>query len=355
MKKFALLGVLVSLVCVTILSLSGCSKSTSTTTAKPKFSLAWSEYPSWSVFGVAAENGLLKEVADKYGIEVEAKLADYDACIALYGAKTVNAVCITNMDILSPSFNIPSTAIFPTSTSDGADALIMADGNQTFPDDGKGIAGAISNALKANPTYGLEKSVSEFVFYRCLQKLGLNPKDYQFKNMDPGAAALALQTGKEQIKHIMVWNPFVLQTLRSRKESKTMFDSSLIPGEVVDMVVVSTDTLNQPGGDNFARCLAEVYYRFNEQMKKPNSDSLYVQLGAKFSKLNAQDMRLCCTQTKFYSTASEGIAVYTSDVFKKNLETVGQFCVERGIVAKMPVVGFENPKAQLNFTTKYLK
>jgi len=326
----------------------GCSQSVS----KPKFAIAWSEYPSWSVFGVAAENGMLKEIADKYGIEVEAKLADYDACIALYGAGTVQAVCITNMDILSSANSIKSTAIFPTSTSVGADALITA---QAVYANGKLDKSKLDAILRASPTYGLEKSVSEYAWSRGIQKNDLNPKDYQFKNLDPAAAALAMQTKKDGISNVMLWNPFALQTLRLRDDTKVAFSSELIPGEIVDMVVVSSDTLKKPGGEAFAACLAEVYYRFNQKMQEPNSDSLYVQLGAKFSKLNAQDMRLCCKQTQFYSTASEGAGIYTSKVFKDNMKSVGDFCVERGIVPKLPVIGFDDPQAQLNFSTKYMK
>ena len=54
-------------------------------TGKPTFTLAWSEYPSWSVFGVAQEKGLiggkdgkLGKIEEKWGVRIDLKLLDYE-------------------------------------------------------------------------------------------------------------------------------------------------------------------------------------------------------------------------------------------------------------------------------------
>ncbi|MBT6103559.1 MAG: hypothetical protein HOH62_06620, partial [Verrucomicrobia bacterium] len=56
----------VALTCTALITLNGCSGSKETgtqgsggTEPVPSFSLAWSEYPSWSVFGVADANGII--------------------------------------------------------------------------------------------------------------------------------------------------------------------------------------------------------------------------------------------------------------------------------------------------------
>src|SRR5207245_5721083 len=78
--------------------------------AEPTFSLAWSEYPSWSVFGVASEKGLINgkkgelgTLEKKWGVDIELKLLDYGACIDAYTAKACDAACITNIDALNPA------------------------------------------------------------------------------------------------------------------------------------------------------------------------------------------------------------------------------------------------------------
>ena len=145
----------------------------------PVFSLAWSEYPSWSVFGVADKEGLLdgKEGAQgsiekKWNVDIVLNYAEYDPCLSMYGSNTTDAVCITNIDILSPSLKRASVAIMPTSTSVGGDAC---------------IAVGVENieGLKGKNTWGLEKSVSQFAFERALIAKGMNPKEFPFKTKTP--------------------------------------------------------------------------------------------------------------------------------------------------------------------------
>ena len=124
------------LFCLTVLTalFAGCgggktseSAGSGSGAAAEAFSLAWSEYPSWSVFGVADEAGLIDKdegqlgsVEEKWGVDIVLTEADYDTCLTLYGSSTADAVCITNMDVLAPALSRDSVAILPTSTSDGS-------------------------------------------------------------------------------------------------------------------------------------------------------------------------------------------------------------------------------------------
>ncbi len=155
------------------------------------FSLAWSEYPSWSVFGVAHEQAIIDgdegaqgPIEEKWGVDIVLKEADYDTCLNYYGASEADAVCMTNMDTLAPALTRDSVVILPTSTSIGADAC---------------IAVGIDNldGLKGKPTHGLEMSVSQYCFERNLELQGKTIADFPFKNMDPGAAAQAMQTNQQ--------------------------------------------------------------------------------------------------------------------------------------------------------------
>ena len=99
----------------------------------PSFSLAWSEYPSWSVFGVANEvklidgaKGKMGPIEKKWNVDIQLKEAEYDPCLSMYGSGQVDAVCITNMDVLSPSLSRASVGILPTSTSAGAENEVAA-------------------------------------------------------------------------------------------------------------------------------------------------------------------------------------------------------------------------------------
>ncbi len=316
------------------------------------FTLTWSEYPSWSVYGVAEEMGLIDAAEGKQGtleekwkVDVVLKQLDYDGCLAAYGNSTCDAVCITNMDILAPAIARGSVAILPTSTSAGADACIVT-----------GIDSV--EGLKGKDSYGLEKSVSQYMFERALEELGQNPADFPFKQMDPGMAAQAMQTNQENISSIVVWNPFVIQTLRARgDDAKVLFDSTKIPEEIVDMVVVGQDSLDKPGGKAFAACITEAFYAVNKAIADAaTSDDTLVTLGKKFGDLELADMKIIVEQTKFYATPADGSALFERADFQSTImPRVVDFCASHDIIDAKPTISYGADDAQLKFDTSFMK
>lgn len=305
----------------------------------PQFSLAYSEYPSWSVFGVASERGFIDGEAGKMGpiekkwnVDIILKLAEYDPCIQMYGAGQVDAAALTTMDALNPSLGRKSVVVFPTSNSYGADALLVP----------RSITEV--KQLKGQSVRMLAASVSQYVFERNLEERGENPDQYTFVNMDPGVAAMAMQKQGENTP-IMVWNPFVLQTLADRKDVHVLFDSTTTENEIVDAIVAGADSVEREGGDRFVMALMETFYKVNELMADPAThDQALIDIGAKFSRLGLADMRTVVKQTRFYSTPQAALTWMTSDEFKKNTDRVVNFCVKRGIVPSKPVVGFGSKK-----------
>lgn len=353
------------------LLLAGCSSKTPVTTPmapsgsgqpggatadgpKPVFSLAWSEYPSWSVFGVADEyklvngkEGQLATLEKKWGVDIVLKEATYDACLNYYGSETVDAVCVTNMDALNPALSRTSVAIFPTSTSFGADACVVVD---------------VPNVeeLRKHKVYGLKGTVSEYCFVRNLELLGEKEADHKFENLDPATAALSMQNNNADQRAIMVWNPFVLQTLKSRKDAKVLFDSTAIPDEIVDMVVVAETSLKKPGGKEFAMLVFDTFYEFNKIMaNSKEGDEALVDLGKKFSRLNLDEMKKAVTQTKFYKSPEEALGLMYSEQFETTMDKVIKFCVDHQIVRSPPKVAFGSAEkgagANLRFDPSYLK
>jgi NitT/TauT family transport system substrate-binding protein len=319
----------------------------------PVFSLAWSEYPSWSAFGVAHEyriidgrRGKMGPVETKWGVDIELKEADYDTCIVMYGAGQCDAACLTNIDSLAPALARPSVAILPTSTSDGADACI--------------VTGSIGDfaALKRQKAYGLAKTVSEYCFVRNLELKGEDPSGYTFTNMDPGAAALAMQQKQKGFDAIVVWNPFVLETLNKRDDVRVLFDSSTIPGEIVDMVTMARDSLKRPGGENFACAVADAFYELNKKLADPaTADDALVALGEKFSHLDLESMKTVVKQTRFYSTPEQGMALFQGQELQDTMKKVVAFCVDKEIVENAPVLSYGDGEgsAALAFDSRFMQ
>ena len=320
----------------------------------PVFSLAWSEYPSWSVFGVAHEKGLIEKekgkmgsVEKKWGVDIELKEADYDTCLTLFASGRCDAACLTNMDSLAPARGRRAVGILPTSTSFGADALIV---DKSITD---------VKQLKGKKVYGLKATVSEYTFARNLELLGEDEKDYDFSNMDPGAAAMAMQQKQKDYDAVVVWNPFVLETLKKRDDVTVLFDSTAIPGEIIDMVTMATDALEKPGGDAFAHAVIDAFYQVSAMIEDPTTqDATLIALGEKFSSLELDAMKKVVQQTKFYGTPAEGIALFEGTEIKDTMKKVSGFCFDQGIIDAPAKLAFGEESQEdddLLFDPSYMK
>jgi len=350
----------IALVVVMGLALGGCKTDGGGTGEEPadkpeiqSFSLAWSEYPSWSTFGVAHElgningkKGELGPIEEKWGVDIVLKEADYDSCITMYGNGQVDAAALTNMDSLIPAMSRPTVGVLPTSTSNGADALIVD----------KKITKI--KQLQSKEVRGLAKTVSEYMFVRNLVLAGEDPTKYTFTNMDPAAAATAMQQKQKGFEAIAVWNPFVLETLNKRDDVHVLFDSTKIPGEIIDMVVMSKESLAKPGGDAFAHAVIDTFYTVCDRMNTDSTrDDTLVALGEKFSHLDVESMKTVVTQTEFYDTPAKGIEVYDGDALPGIMTTVVDFCVDKEIVDAKPTIGYGADAGDVKFAfdSKYMK
>jgi len=359
-----------------------------TASSPPSFTLAWSEYPSWSILDVASSRGIIDgrqgfmgPVEKKHNVDIVLKFMDYDPCIQSYSSNDVDAVCITNTDILSPALGRKSVAILPTSTSYGGDALIVPNNVSSVQD------------LKGQTVYGLSASVSQVVFAGILEANNMKDSDVVFSNMDPSAAAQAVQNNDAKVKNIIVWNPFVLETLRKRKDVRVLEDSRAIPFQVIDMVVVGEDVLNKTGGERFAAAICETFYEINKSLNSADQsirDETLIAIGEKFSNLGIADMRKVVQQTRFFGSPESGVALFegkpliaqgdTILVDGKNvssavvpvlasntkpttlpdiMKTVVDRCTRLGILTKPVTVSYNadpnNDKSNVRFDSRFMK
>src|ERR1700761_2736727 len=102
---------------------------------KTSYRIAWSIYVGWMPWPYAAETGILKKWADKYGIQIEmVEVNDYVESINQYTAGAFDGVVVTDMDCLTiPSAGgVDTTAIILGDYSNGNDAVIL---KRKGPDD----------------------------------------------------------------------------------------------------------------------------------------------------------------------------------------------------------------------------
>src|ERR1700739_3356757 len=76
--------------------------STAHAVVKKEFNVAWTIYVGWMPWPYAAEAGIVKKWADKYGITINiTQINDYVESINQYTAGKFDGVTLTNMDALT--------------------------------------------------------------------------------------------------------------------------------------------------------------------------------------------------------------------------------------------------------------
>ena len=161
------------------------------------------------------------------------------------------------------------------------------------------------------------------------------------------------------MQSIAVWQPFLLQTLRTTDGSTNLlFDSSNIELEVVDMVLVGNDVLKREKGEDFAKAVAKTFYSLCEliQTEKYQKD-IVVNIGKKFCNLNYDDMKIVLNKCVFFDTPEAGGVFYKEEWKDKMSNIVVPTSIKIGLIKKedTPTIGFGDPSKDLNFTMEYLR
>src|ERR1700709_1454323 len=113
-----------------VAAVAGFTLSPAQAAPKKDFKVAWSIYVGWMPWGYAADTGIVKKWADKYGISIEVtQFNDYVESMNQYTAGAYDAVTLTNMDGLSipAAGGVDTTAVIIGDFSNGNDAVILKD------------------------------------------------------------------------------------------------------------------------------------------------------------------------------------------------------------------------------------
>ena len=138
---------------------------------KKNFKLAWSVYAGWMPWPYAAQSGIIKKWADKYGITIDVKQVDYIESINQYTAGQFDACLMTNMDALTipAAGGVDTTALIVGDYSNGNDGLVLK-GKKSLKD------------IKGQKVNLLELSVSHYFLARALESVGMSERDVKVVN-----------------------------------------------------------------------------------------------------------------------------------------------------------------------------
>jgi hypothetical protein len=123
------------------------------------------------------------------------------------------------------------------------------------------------------------------------------------------------------------------------------------------MVVVGKDSLNKRGGSDFANAVLETFYSMNARMADPKtSDATLVGIGARFAKLELEDMKTIVKQTRFYSDANDAVRLFQDPKFQKEtMPTVSKFCTKYGLISAPVAITYGTGEGAMEFSVKYIQ
>ncbi len=285
---------------------------------KTEFRVAWSIYVGWMPWGYLEDSGIMDKWADKYGIDVEiVQINDYIESINQYTAGAFDGVSATNMDTLSiPSGGgIDTTALIVGDYSNGNDAVIV-----------KGDGDLASLADK--PVNLVELSVSHYLLARGLDSVGLAERDLGGV-INTSDADMIAAFATPDVEAVVTWNPLVSTILEEPGATK-IYDSADIPGEIIDIMWVNTETL--AANPDFGKALTGAWYELMALMAAGDEAVLTAMAEASGTDLVGYKAQLASTEM-FYAPA-DAVAFTSSEALKETMVNVAEFLFDKGILGE---------------------
>jgi len=287
----------------------------------PTFTVGWSVYAGWNPYFYMQKSGILKKWADKYGIVIKVQRFDYAASLDSFVAKNIDACTMTNMEALDmpAAAGVDSTAIIVGDYSNGNDAVLVRNG-LTFA------------TLPTKPVMLVQKTVSEYLLERGMVLNGQQAQLSKLKlinTSDSDIVAAFLNNKSNQA--VVTWKPLVSQIVAD-KSVQQIFDSSKIPGEILDLLVVRTDILSKPDGQKFAKAITGAWYETVAQLAAGQANAIKYSAAASGDSVESYKEQL--KTTALFSTPKAAADFSTSPNLQQKMDLVRQFCFAHGLLGQ---------------------
>jgi NitT/TauT family transport system substrate-binding protein len=301
---------------------------------RTSFNVAWSIYVGWMPWDYADHSGILKKWADKYGIKIKlTQVNEYVESINQYTAGTFDACVMTNMDTLTipAAGGVDSTVLIVGDFSNGNDGVVLKGKGKTLTD------------IKGQKVNLVELSVSHYLLARALSSVGMRERDLKIINTSDADIVAAFSAPATTA--VVTWKPQLSEVL-SAPNAQLVFDSSKIPGEILDLMVVKTDVLN--ANPKLGKALVGAWYETLALMFKNDAAGQAAQTAmAKASGTDLNGFGRQLATTHVFATPADAYAFVSGDGVIKSMDSVRKFSFEHGILGQgassVDAVGIQFP------------
>ncbi|TWI58718.1 NitT/TauT family transport system substrate-binding protein [Pseudomonas duriflava] len=303
------------------LSLTAFASLPSLAAPRDDFKVCWTIYAGWMPWGEAKAQGIIDKWAKKYDVTIDVvQLNDYVESINQYTAGQFDGCAMTNMDALTipAAGGVDTTALIVSDFSNGNDGIVMKGKGKTVAD------------LKGKTVNLVQFSVSHYLLARALETAGLSERDLSTVNTSDADMVAAFNT--QDVQNVATWNP-LLAEVKSMPDTTEVFNSSKIPGEIMDMMVVNTETLKE--NPNLGKALTGAWYEMTALMisETPEGQAALVAM-AKASGTDLEGFKAQLANTKLFYTPKESLDFVLSPDLPKTMEKIAQFSFDHGLLGE---------------------
>jgi NitT/TauT family transport system substrate-binding protein len=184
---------------------------------------------------------------------------------------------------------------------------------------------------------------------------GMRERDVKIVNTSDADVVAAFSTPASTA--VVTWKP-QLSAVLSAPNAQLVFDSSKIPGEILDLMVVKTDVLN--AYPKLGKALIGAWYETLAVMFGSDAAGRAAQTAmAKASGTDLNGFGLQLATTRLFSTAADAYAFVTAEGVIKSMDSVRRFSFEHGILGQgassVDAVGIQFPGGKSLGDTRNLK
>jgi NitT/TauT family transport system substrate-binding protein len=262
-------------------------------------------------------------------------------------------VTLTNMDALT----IPAAG--------GVDTSLMIVGDFSNGNDGIVLKnGKVLADIKGRKVNIVELSVSHYLLARGLAGVKLKEADVKIVNTSDADIVAAFKAPDSTA--VVTWNPQLME-VKAEPTATLVFDSSKIPGEIIDTMGLNTETLK----DNPAlgKALVGAWYETIALMADTGEKGKAAREAmAKLSGTDLAGFEAQLKTTRMFYTPKDAVGFSTRGDLSKTMDLVRTFCFEHNLlgegVKSKDAIGIAFPSGQvlgnkgnvkLRFDASYMK
>jgi len=252
-----------------------------------------------------------------------------------YTAGKFDGVTVTNMDALTipAAGGVDTTLAIVGDFSNGNDGIVLKKG-KTVAD------------IKGQKVNMVELSVSHYLLARALASAKLKEADIKVVNTSDADIVAAFKSADSTA--VVTWNPQLME-VKAEPGATLVYDSSKIPGEIIDTLAVNTETLKD--NPNLGKALVGIWFETIALMADPGAKGKAAREA--MAKLSGTDLAGFDAQlktTRMFYTPKEAVAFTAGGDLVKTMELVRTFCFEHNLlgegVKSKDAIGIAFPSGQ---------